>query len=163
MEFSLEFFKLVAKGYGTQYTGRVTQNKKLRTGVMGDNIIDPHYQSVLSIGHRGAAGHAPENTLLSIQQAIELGADWVEIDVHSVGNNLLVIHDDRLERTTNGRGKLRKRDIETLRALDAGEGEKIPFLSEVLKTVQNRVGLNIELKGKGTAEPVHRLIRDSIV
>ena len=77
---------------------------------------------MLMIGHRGAMGCAPENTLLSIHKAIELGADWVEIDVHCVADKLLVIHDETVDRTTNGRGKLIDYSFEELRALDAGLG-----------------------------------------
>src|SRR6187200_2204436 len=58
----------------------------------------------LCIGHRGACGHEPENTLRSVRRALELGAHGIEIDVHYVHGELLVIHDARLERTTNGRG-----------------------------------------------------------
>jgi len=109
---------------------------------------------VLNIGHRGAMGHAPENTLLSIRKAIELGADWVEIDVHFVDGQLLVIHDNTLDRTTDGAGLLGDLSFSELRRLDAGEGERIPTLCEVIQTIVGKVGLNIELKGKGTAAPV---------
>jgi glycerophosphoryl diester phosphodiesterase len=89
-----------------------------------------------------------------------LGAEWVEIDVQRVEDQLLVIHDERVGRTTNGCGKLQKLGIKTIRAPDAGQREKIPFLSEVLETVHGRVGLNIELKGRGTADPVFQMIQD---
>ena len=109
---------------------------------------------MLNIGHRGAMGHAPENTLLSIQTAINLGADWVEIDVHLVNQQLLVIHDETLKRTTNGVGRLSDYTFAELRRLDAGQGERIPTLQEVIDITHNKVGLNIELKGTGTAEAV---------
>jgi len=75
----------------------------------------------LSIGHRGARGHAPENTLLSIDTGIRLGAHMVEIDVqrHPSGA-LLVIHDLRLERTTNGKGRVEECSLDYIRGLDAG-------------------------------------------
>lgn len=113
---------------------------------------------MLNIGHRGAMGHAPENTLLSIRKAIELGADWVEIDVHFVAGKLLVFHDDTLDRTTDGTGPLGNLSFSELRRLDAGEGERIPTLCEVIETTAGKVGLNIELKGKGTAAPVVELL-----
>ncbi|MBQ0725501.1 MAG: glycerophosphoryl diester phosphodiesterase [Cycloclasticus sp.] len=109
---------------------------------------------MLSIGHRGAMAHAPENTLLAIQKAIDFGVDAVEIDVHLVGGELLVIHDSTLERTTNGKGRLEDFTVEELRLLDAGQGEKIPLLNEVIHATLNKVGLNIELKGKGTGKTV---------
>ena len=109
---------------------------------------------LLCIGHRGAMGHAPENTLLSFRKALELGVQCVEGDVYYVDGRLMVIHDDRLERTTNGSGYLRDHDFDTLRSLNAGKGERIPTLEEVFKTVDLRAGVNIELKGSGTAGPV---------
>ena len=109
---------------------------------------------LLCIGHRGAMGHAPENTLLSFRKALELGANCVEGDVYFVDGRLLVIHDNRLDRTTNGSGYLMDHDFDYLRSLDAGEGEKIPILEELFETVGMKAGVNIELKGPGTAAPV---------
>lgn len=98
------------------------------------------------IGHRGARGHAPENTLLAIDAGIGLGAHWVEFDVQQHGDALLLMHDLRLERTTNGRGRLADQSFEALRALDAGQGQQIPTLQEALELIDQRVGVNIELK-----------------
>ena len=117
---------------------------------------------MLCIGHRGAMGYAPENTLKSIQKALELGVPWVEIDVQYIDGHILVIHDDRLERTTNGTGYVFDKSFSFLRTLDAGEGEKIPTLEEVLKLVSGRAGINIELKGNNAAGPVVDLIRHVI-
>ena len=108
----------------------------------------------LIIGHRGAAALLPENTLGSFAKAIELGVDAIELDVYAIDGRLLVIHDDTLERTTNGKGKLEAHSIAALRALDAGRGERIPFLEEVFDLVAGRVAINVELKGKHTALPV---------
>ena len=113
---------------------------------------------LLCIGHRGAMGHAPENTLLSFKKALELGANCVEADVYHVDGNLVVFHDDRLERTTNGSGYLLDHDFDTLRALDAGDGERIPTLEELFETVDLKAGVNIELKGPHTARPVVEFI-----
>ncbi len=109
---------------------------------------------LLCIGHRGAMGHAPENTLLSFKKALELGAPCVEMDVYHVDGNLVVFHDERLERTTNGSGYLLDHDFDYLRSLDAGDGERIPTLLEVFEIVDRKAGVNIELKGPGTARPV---------
>ncbi len=116
----------------------------------------------LCIGHRGASGHEPENTLRSIRRALELGAHGVEIDVRLVDGELIVFHDARLERTTNGRGAIARKRFADLRALDAGKGERIPTLREVFETVDRRAFINIELKGRRTAAPVEALIREFI-
>ena len=115
---------------------------------------------MLCIGHRGAAGYEPENTLRSIGKALRLGAPWIEIDVHAVQDRLLVIHDFRLERTTNGKGYVKEHSLQYLRSLDAGDGEKIPFLEEVFELVNRRAGINIELKGEGAAELAAQFLAD---
>ena len=113
------------------------------------------------IGHRGAAGLAPENTLASFSHAVRLGVDAVELDVHlSADGRLVVIHDAGVERTTNGSGKVAATTFAALRRLDAGDGERIPTLDEVLEAVPARVAVNIELKGRGTAAPVARAVAD---
>jgi glycerophosphoryl diester phosphodiesterase len=108
--------------------------------------------------HRGASGRAPENTLLAVEQALALGADGIEIDVYAVAGELLVIHDARLERTTSGRGRVAASSLAHLRSLDAGQGERIPFLREVLDLVDRRALVNVELKGRGTAGPTAALL-----
>lgn len=118
---------------------------------------------MLCIGHRGARGHAPENTLLSVQTALEMGVDWIEIDVHLVEDELLVMHDPTLDRTTNGTGNIMDYDVSYLRSLDAGQGEKTPFLQEIFDLVDRRVGINIELKGAGTAVPVVNFIHKQLL
>jgi glycerophosphoryl diester phosphodiesterase len=117
-------------------------------------------------GHRGARGHAPENTLLAIHTGIRLGAPWVEFDVqlHAASGELLVFHDLTLDRTTNGRGLLADHSLESLRVLDAGLGQptpqQIPTLQEVLDLVDQQAGVNIELKtGAGTADAVAAVLR----
>ena len=117
---------------------------------------------LLCIGHRGACGHEPENTLRSVRRALELGAQGIEIDVHFVDGELVVIHDAKLERTTNGHGYVARKSFADLRALDAGQGERIPTLREVFETVNRAAFINIELKGKGTAGPVRALVREFV-
>lgn len=143
-----------------------------RAGIFCREIIPPTFPSarrsdrlrpmekpiLLCIGHRGAMGHEPENTLRSIRRAMELGAPCVEIDVYWVDGHLVVIHDDRLERTTNGSGRVTEQTFEYLRSLDAGKGERIPTLEEVCETIGPHIGLNVELKGPETAAPVASLI-----
>lgn len=113
------------------------------------------------IGHRGARGHAPENTLLALDTGIRLGAHWLEFDVqrHASGE-LLLFHDLTLERTTNGQGLLLAQDYATLRALDAGRGQQIPTLEEALELIDQQAGVNIELKtAGGTGEAVAAVVR----
>jgi len=117
---------------------------------------------LLSVGHRGAMGHAPENTLSSVQKALELGAPCMEVDVHFVDGQLVVFHDERLERTTNGVGYLGEQSFDYLRSLDAGDGQQIPTLAEVCDVIDSRANLNIELKGTDTAEPVATLLSELI-
>ena len=116
----------------------------------------------LTIGHRGAAGHEPENTLRSIRRALELGANAVEIDVWLVQGEIIVFHDSTLDRTTNGTGPLADMTLAHLRALDAGQGERIPTLREVFETVDRRALINIELTGAGTAAAVAALIGEFV-
>lgn len=115
-------------------------------------------KSLYCIGHRGACGHAPENTLLSIRTALDFGVDCIELDVYVVENELIVIHDATVDRTTNGQGPLTAHRLKSLRSLDAGKGEKIPFLWEVMELIDAKVDLNIELKGPNTALPVIKFL-----
>ncbi|WP_020396628.1 glycerophosphodiester phosphodiesterase [Thiolinea disciformis] len=118
--------------------------------------------TLLCIGHRGAMGHAPENTLLSIRKALQMGAPAIEIDVFQVDDELIVIHDETLDRTTNGSGRLWDHDLAYLRSLDAGQGERIPTLLEVCNAIAGRACLNIELKGADTAPAVVKLLQSLV-
>lgn len=91
-----------------------------------------------------------------------MGADGIEVDVHLHEGELFVIHDSTLDRTTSGSGALRHCSLEQLRTLDAGEGERIPLLREVLDTINARALLNIELKGRRTAGPVLALLEEAV-
>lgn len=114
---------------------------------------------VLVIGHRGASGYEPENTMRSFFRAIALGCDMVELDVHMTRDGrTLVMHDDTVDRTTNGSGKISEMDLEEIEQLDAGMGEKVPLLEEVLSGLSGKCMVNIELKGSGTAVPVSELL-----
>lgn len=115
---------------------------------------------VYVVGHRGAAGVLPENTLKGFRYAIALGVDYVECDVHlSRDRQLVVIHDATVERTTNGHGAVRDLAFARLRSLDAGQGEAVPTLDEVLETVQNEAHLLIELKGIGVEQATVEAVR----
>jgi glycerophosphoryl diester phosphodiesterase len=120
--------------------------------------------SFLGIAHRGASGHAPENTHAAFAAALELGAEAVELDCQlSADGELVVIHDETLERTTDGRGPVGDRTAAELARLDAGawfaaefRGERIPRLADVMGQLQGRVTLNVEIKSArdlGVIEP----------
>ncbi|GIP22122.1 glycerophosphodiester phosphodiesterase [Paenibacillus sp. J22TS3] len=106
------------------------------------------------IGHRGAAGHAPENTLKSIVTALNQGVQGIEIDAQlTKDNHVVIIHDFTVDRTTNGRGKIHELTLEEIRSLDAGSafrpefgGELVPTLEEILELIPSDVLLNVELK-----------------
>jgi glycerophosphoryl diester phosphodiesterase len=128
----------------------------------------------LNFAHRGASYHAPANTLAAFLLAAELGADGIELDVHlSSDGEAVVIHDFRLDATTDGHGPVRDRALAELKELDAGcwfdpafAGQRIPTLQEVIDTVGHRLLLNIELKSKslrdeGLAVEVVRIVEDS--
>ena len=117
---------------------------------------------VLIIAHRGASGYEPENTLRSVKKALELGADMVEVDVHvSRDGCMVVIHDARLERTTNGKGYVKDMTLKELKKLDAGLGERIPTLEEVIQLVRGKAQLVVEMKVPGTEERVLQEIEEN--
>ncbi|MGN5001327.1 glycerophosphodiester phosphodiesterase [Aeromonas dhakensis] len=109
------------------------------------------------IAHRGASGLAPENTLKAIRLALTLGAEAIEIDVQQADGELWVFHDRRLERCTDGRGVLMAQSRTYLESLNAGEGERIPTLWQVMEAIAGQAELHIELKGAQTADEVARL------
>ncbi|TQV75021.1 glycerophosphodiester phosphodiesterase [Aliikangiella marina] len=102
------------------------------------------------IAHRGASGYEPENTLLAIEAAIVMEVDAVEIDLHRVEDQLVVIHDRWIDKTTDGKGRLKDLTFAELRRFDAGKGQKVPTLWEVLKLINGRCAVNIELKADDT-------------
>lgn len=119
---------------------------------------------MMIMGHRGAKALEPENTRLSIKRAMEIGVDAVEIDVHlTQDQEIVVIHDSTVDRTTNGTGLVGSYTLEDIKKLDAGKGEKIPTLEEVIDLTKGRVRLVIELKEEGTEKKVIELIeRDNL-
>jgi len=118
--------------------------------------------NVLKISHRGASAYEPENTLRAIKRALGYAVDMVEIDVRETKDGqIMVIHDETLERTTNGRGYVHQMTYSELRRLDAGKGERIPTLQEVIDLVKGRVGLVVELKDPGTTDKVARILTEN--
>lgn len=137
---------------------------------------------LLRVGHRGAKGHAPENTLSSFTVAAGMGVNVVETDVHlSKDGQVVLIHDHTVNRTTNGRGYVKDMTLAELKALDAGSwydqrfaGERIPVLDELLVWARDRVAIAIEIKNgpiyyPGIVEQViaalrrHAMLRQAIL
>jgi glycerophosphoryl diester phosphodiesterase len=113
------------------------------------------------VAHRGASAYEPENTIKSFERAFQLGADFVELDVRmSKDGVLVVIHDEAVDRTTNGSGLVRELTLRELRLLDAGRGEKIPTLKEVLELFkETKHRFFVEVKEPGLEE---KLLKDLI-
>jgi glycerophosphoryl diester phosphodiesterase len=110
---------------------------------------------MLRIGHRGARAYAPENTLKSFRKAIEIGVDAIELDVRKTKDNqLVVIHDADVKRTTNGEGLVSELTLAQIKALSAGDGEKIPKMQEALDFLDKKVKVLVELKEAGFEEQV---------
>jgi glycerophosphoryl diester phosphodiesterase len=111
-------------------------------------------KQVDNVAHRGATGYAPENTIAAFDLAVDMKADYIEIDVQrSKDGELVLIHDTTVDRTTNGTGKVGELTFEQLRSLDAGSwkgeqyvGEPIPTFDEILDRYHGKVGILIELK-----------------
>lgn len=117
---------------------------------------------VLRIGHRGAAGHAPENTLAAIRKGIALGVDFVEIDVRRTADGVLVVlHDATVNRTTNGKGRIDRLCLWDIEKLNAGNGEHIPTLDEVLRVAAGKTGLMLELKVNGVAQQTVETVHEA--
>ena len=112
-----------------------------------------HFSSPIFFAHRGASAHAPENTLAAFELAARQGAPAIEFDVKlSSDRQVIIIHDQTLERTTNGTGAVIRQPLAALRELDAGSwysadfrGEKIPTLDEVFAAVGHKLLINVEL------------------
>jgi glycerophosphoryl diester phosphodiesterase len=106
----------------------------------------------LVIAHRGASGHRPENTLSAYALAVEQGADMIEVDLHRTRDGAVVVtHDEELA-GLGGRGEIADATLAEVRALDAGGGERVPILAELLDGYGGRIALNLELKRGTRAE-----------
>ncbi|KQO34494.1 glycerophosphodiester phosphodiesterase [Flavobacterium sp. Leaf82] len=118
---------------------------------------------MLKIAHRGAKGYEPENTLKSFQKALDLNADGIELDVHlSSDGHIIVIHDETIDRTANGKGSVNAFSLSELKTFLIDGKYQIPTLNEVFDLVDKKCLINIELKGLGTASKVAALIEEYI-
>lgn len=116
-----------------------------------------------TIAHRGAKGQVSENTLASFERALELGCDGIELDVHlSADGELIVFHDQTLERLTGASGNIEDLTLSEIRELLVDGIHPIPTLREALDLIDGRCLLNIELKTAQTTDPVMDLISESV-
>lgn len=112
-------------------------------------------------GHRGVAGHHPENTRVSIEAAIALGLKWIEVDIRFIDGELIVFHDRRLERLCNQNGvidHLSRDDLKKIRV----HGQPILTLNELISLLPPQMGVNLEIKGLNTAEAVCELLQQAL-
>lgn len=117
---------------------------------------------MLLFAHRGVSAQHPENTLRSFAAALELGGVGIELDVYLHHDELIVIHDRFVDRTTDGQGAIEDFTKAELAALNAGDGEPVPTLWQVLELVSNRCMLNIELKGADTGPALLHLLERAV-
>lgn len=124
----------------------------------------------LITSHAACKGHAPENTLAGIEAALRLGAEAIEIDVHCTSDGVpVLLHDDKVDRTTDGHGDVREMPLAEVRQLDAGarqfvprfKGAKVPTLAEVIELTRGKALLQIEMKQTGIEAAVTRVVRDA--
>ncbi|MEW6359131.1 MAG: glycerophosphodiester phosphodiesterase family protein [Planctomycetota bacterium] len=103
--------------------------------------------NLLNIAHRGQSGIYPENTVLAFRKAVALGVDMIEFDVWPTKDeHPVVMHDEKVDRTTNGKGAIADLTLDEIRALDAGSGERVPTLAEAVAAIPNTILLNIHVK-----------------
>ena len=140
-------------------------------GEVGKVISKQEQQKMVNVAHRGASGHAPENTMEAFQKGFEMKADYIEIDVQMTKDGeLVVIHDTTVDRTTNGTGKVGDLTLEEIRQLDAGSwfseayaGEIVPTFEEVLDAFRGKVGILIELKSPELYPGMEDKIADALI
>jgi glycerophosphoryl diester phosphodiesterase len=115
---------------------------------------------LIIIAHRGASAYEPENTLRAFQLAIEQGAQMIELDLHlSADGHVVVIHDETLDHTTNWRGRVAQLPLAEIKRADAGNGERVPTLDEVLDLTAGKVRLYLEIKDPRAVAPVLQTLR----
>ena len=121
--------------------------------------------NIIIVAHRGFSGIYPENTLLAFQKAVELGVDFIELDIHqTLDKEIVVCHDEKIDRTTDGNGYIKEMNYEEIKKYDAGKwkgysGEKIPLLKDVFEKFKNKVKILIEIKECAVYELV-KLIKE---
>lgn len=140
-------------------------------GEVGKVISKQAQQKMVNVAHRGASGHAPENTMAAFHKAFEMKADYIEIDVQMTKDGeLIAIHDTTVNRTTNGTGHVGDFTLEEIRELDAGSwfsdayaGEKIPTFEEILDEFRGKIGILIELKSPELYPGIEEKVAEALI
>ena len=118
---------------------------------------------MLKIGHRGARGYEPENTLIGFQKAVALDVDQIELDIHSSADGeIMVIHDETIDRTTNGNGYVNSFTRLELHQFQIEGQQYIPTLIEVLNLIDRKCSINIEIKSNGLANKLVGIIEQYV-
>ncbi|MGD9015551.1 MAG: glycerophosphodiester phosphodiesterase family protein [Candidatus Omnitrophota bacterium] len=118
---------------------------------------------ILRIGHRGARGYEPENTILSFKKALELNVDMIEFDVCLCKTGQAVLfHDKRVDLVTDDTGYVVKKTLQELKGYDMGKGQRVLTLEEALDFINRRTKVNIEIKGEGAAGVVFQIIQSYV-
>jgi len=118
---------------------------------------------MLKIAHRGASGYEAENTIAAFKKAIEIGADMIELDVRMCKTGeVIVIHDPKIDRTTNGFGVVNKKTLEEIKTFRTSNGETIPTLRETLDVIHRKVIVNINVKEDAALEPTAKLMYEYV-
>ena len=116
---------------------------------------------MLIYAHRGASVNHPENTLRAFRHALAIGVDGIELDVHATADGIpVVIHDQNVERTTDGVGYVDEMPLARMKTFDAGDGEHVPTLAELLALVGDAARLDIEIKGAGIERAVLEVLAE---
>ncbi len=122
--------------------------------------MDELKNRILIIGHKGASAITPENTLKAFQKAIELEADYVEFDSHlTKDGEIVIIHDADTYNLTGVHSLIKNNNLEEIKKLDAGEGEQIPTLQELIAIAKGKIGLQLEIKSTGLLEKMIQILR----
>ena len=118
---------------------------------------------VIKIAHRGASGHAPENTIEAFEKAIALKSDMIELDVRTTKDNIpIIIHDIKINRVTNGKGKIKDLTLNQVKKYKQKNGEKILTLKEAMKIINKRCRINIDIKkGKQNIKEIVKIIEEN--
>jgi glycerophosphoryl diester phosphodiesterase len=134
--------------------------------LFGAAMLPAQTRRIVAISHRGEHLHHPENTMPAFQEAVRVGADYIEVDVRTTADGKLVLmHDGQADRTTNGKGDLAKMTFEEVRALDAGvkfgpqfEGTRVPAFDEVLDYARGKINLYVDVKQVTAKDLVEHIV-----
>jgi len=119
-------------------------------------------KDILIIGHAGASAIAPANTLKAFQKAIELKADYVEFDIHKTRDEeIVIIHDSDTMQTTGVSGLIKNMTLKEIQRLNAGEGENVPTLHQLINIAKNKIGLQIEIKATELLDKLIKILKEN--